>query len=395
MKEFFWMINFVVKKFEIFFVPLIFFLLLTFFFSINKIYIPILISFAFLFFKKKIKKVLFINLILIVFILKIFFLNLGPNNTLSKLIYEKHFLYGVQNLDSYFLKQLGDLSGFIGSVDNSLKKKVKIKTDIYGFRNENFNNNFDFFLVGDSFLHQHRLDQNDLINYQLQKYNLKTYNAGIPIYDISHYFELIKFFKEKEINKKFVMFIYPGNDFLNYGNPKSGYFNFLDNEILKFYVKLRKFFGFHSQMKFMINKYKALKKDNKAKVSSYLVNNKEIFFFKDFINSHLKEISFNKKFTETYREFLPDIVIVIPTKFDVYCNFLSDVSCNQNDYIKKIASNDLMKDVKIVDSSSFLVEKARVELENGNFLYDSRDTHFNRLGNKYLSKFLALVIEKD
>ena len=92
---------------------------------------------------------------------------------------------------------------------------------------------------------------------------------------------------------------------------------------------------------------------------------------------------------------MPDIVIVIPTKFDVYCNFLSDVSCNQNDYIKKIASNDLMKDVKIVDSSSFLVEKARVELENGNFLYDSRDTHFNRLGNKYLSQFLALVIEKD
>jgi hypothetical protein len=390
------MFRFSLKKIKIIFLSFIFFLFLSFFFSINKIYIPILVSIIFLFSQKKIKKILFINLILISFILKIFILNFGSSNALSKLIYEKHFLYGVQNLDSFFSKQPGDLNGFIGSIDNSLKKKIKIKTDKYGFRNENFNNEFDYFLVGDSFLHQHRLDQKDLINYQLQKYNLKTYNAGIAIYDISHYFELIKFFKEKkEINQKFIMFIYPGNDFLNYGNPKNNYFDFFENDILISYVKLRKLFNFHSQIKFFTNKYKSLKKDNKNKVSSYLIKEKKMFFFNDFSKSYSKEISFNEEFTKTYQKFLPDMIIVIPTKFDVYCNFINNVPCNESNYVEKLASIELIKDINIIDSSSFLIKKALFELENNKFLYDFKDTHLNSLGNMYLADFFAEVVNKN
>ena len=390
------MIRFILNKIIIIFFSFTFFLFLSFFFSINKIYIPILVSIIFLFSKKKIKKILFINLILTSFIFKIFILNLGSNNTLSKLIYEKHSLYGVQNLDSYFSKQLGDLNGFIGSIDNSPKKKIKIKTDKYGFRNENFNNEFDYFLVGDSFLHQHRLDQKNLINYQLQKYNLKTYNAGIAIYDISHYFELIKFFKEKkEINQKFIMFIYPGNDFLNYGNPKNNYFDFFENDILIFYVKLRKLFNFSSEIKFLKNKYKSSKKDYKNKVSSYLIKEKKMLFFNDFSNSYLKEISFNEEFTKSYQEFLPDMIIVIPTKFDVYCNFINNVSCNESNYVEKLASTELMIDIKIIDSTPFLIKKASLELENNNFLYDLKDTHLNSLGNIYLAEFFADVINKN
>ena len=49
------------------------------------------------------------------------------------------------------------------------------------------------------------------------------------------------------------MFIYPGNDFLNYGNPKNNYFDFFENDILISYVKLRKLFNFHSQIKFFTN----------------------------------------------------------------------------------------------------------------------------------------------
>ena len=390
------MISFVIQKINIFLISFIFFLFLSFFFSINKIYLPILISLVFLFSKKNIKRILFINLILIVAALKIIFLNLGSNNTLSKLIYEKHFLYGVQDLDSNFLKQEGDLSGFIGSVDNSIKQKILIKTDKYGFRNEKFDYNFDFFLIGDSFLHQHRLDQNNLINYQLQKFDLNAYNAGLPIYDISHYFELIKFFKTKKmINQKFIMFIYPGNDFLKYGDPKNDYFSFLDNNFLILYVKLRKFFDFHSKIKFVINKYKALKLDNKNKVSSYKIIGKEIFFFNDFSNSHLKDISFNKKFTEAYKDFLPDIVVILPTKFDVYCNFLNGISCNKSNYVNKLSENNLMKDIKILDSSSFLIAAAKTELKNGNFIYDLKDTHLNSIGNKYLTKFIVSWIKKD
>ncbi len=190
------------------------------------------------------------------------------------------------------------------------------------------------------------------------------------------------------------MFIYPGNDFLNYGNPKNNYFDFLENDILISYVKLRKLFNFHSGIKFLTNKYKSSKKDNKNKVSSYLIKEKKMFFFNDFSNSYLKEISFNEEFTKTYQEFLPDMIILIPTKFDVYCNFINNVSCNESNYVEKLVSTELMKDINIIDSSSFLIKKALLELEKNNFLYDFKDSHLNSLGNMYLAEFFAEVIKK-
>ncbi len=365
----------------------IFFLLLTFFFSVNKFYIPALISLIFLFSKKEIKKILFINLLIFSILFKFVALNLGSKNTLSELIYEKHFLYGVQNLDDEFIKQSGDLTGFIDLKIDDSNEKINIKTDEYGFRNDNFNEEYQYIFVGDSFLHQHRLDQKDLINYRLNNYGIRAYNAGIAIYDMSHYFEIIKFFKDKKnFDKKFVMFVYPGNDFINYGDPKNNYHKFFDNFFLQSYIKLRKFFDFHSKIKFLVNLIK--KEDNyEDKVSSYTINNKEMYFFNDFINSDLSQISFNQKFTETYKDYLPDLLVIIPTKFDVYCNFIEKSLCRKKNYKSKIISNRLFSNVEVVDSTQFLIKKAEQELINDNFIYDLKDTHLNSLGNKYLSEF--------
>ena len=81
----------------------LFFLILSFYFSVNKIYIPFLIAVIFLLTKKKIKKILFLNLIIFSFLFKFLIIYFENNNTLSKLIYEKHFLYGVQKIDDFFL----------------------------------------------------------------------------------------------------------------------------------------------------------------------------------------------------------------------------------------------------------------------------------------------------
>ena len=371
-----------------------FFIILSFFFSPNKIYIPFIASIIFLFTKKKIKKILFLNLFFFSILFKFLTFNLGNNNTLSKLIFEKHYLYGVQKLDGKFIKQSGDLYGFLDLNTDFITEKIEIKTDEYGFRNENFNKEFDFIFVGDSFLHQHRLDQDDLINYQLKNKGLKVYNASIAIYDISHYFEIIKFFREKKgFENKFIMFVYPGNDFINYDDPKKDYHKFFDNFLLKSYVKLRKFFDFHFKIKFLIS---LKKKDNnyKNKVSSYFINGKEIYFFNDFMNSEFKEITFSNNFTEMYKNFLPNLIIIIPTKFDIYCNFIKQLNCVKNNYEKKIISNKLLKNVKVIDSTSFLIKKAKLELLNDNFIYDLKDTHLNAIGNKYLSEFFLKMIDK-
>ena len=90
------------------------------------------------------------------------------------------------------------------------------------------------------------------------------------------------------------------------------------------------------------------------------------------------------------------MVVIIPSKFDVYCNFIAEADCKINDYHKKIISNDLFKDVKVIDSTSYLIQKAAKELNKNYLLYYTDDTHLNSLGSAYLSEFLIekLKVEK-
>ena len=367
-----------------------FFFLLSLFFSINKILIPLIISLFFFLTNSKIQKVIIINLIVFITLIKGFSIFLNMDNTLSKVIYEKHFLYGVRNLDSFYFKDKGDLTGFINTKAAPQNEKIKIKTDSFGFRNESYSENFEYILVGDSFLHQFRLNQNELINYQLKKNNINSYNASLSVYDISHYFEIIKFFKEKKkFTNKFIMFIYPPNDFISYGKPKKNYHKLMNSNSFYYFLEIRKFLNMHSIIKYLRLSLKEKPKNLSSKVKSYLVNKNEMFFYNDYLNSHEKKIFFNKEFSNYYKKYLPDLVVIIPSKFDVYCNFILDADCTINDYYKKMISIDLFKNIKIIDSTPFLIEKASEELQKNNFLYYFDDTHLNSLGSAYISKFLV------
>ena len=116
----------------------IFFLIISLFFSAQKILIVLLISIVFFFVKIKHQKVILINLIVLVVLLKVainpFQKKIDAINPSIATIYEKHFLYGLKNLDFSFNLYNGDLS----SLDKKLKikyfknknpKKVKIITD--------------------------------------------------------------------------------------------------------------------------------------------------------------------------------------------------------------------------------------------------------------------------
>ena len=70
-------------------------------------------------------------------------------------------------------------------------------------------------------------------------------------------------------------------------------------------------------------------------------------------------------------------------------SFYFDADCKINDYDKKIKSNDLFKNIQIIDTTPFLIEKASEELQKNNFLYYLDDTHLNSLGSAYLAKFLV------
>ena len=376
---------------------ILFFIALSLFFSINKILIPIIISIIFFFINKKLKKIILSNLIILILLIKILSLFFNMDNTLTNTIYEKHFLYGVRNLDGLYLKDKGDLTNFIDNKTASEIEQIKITTDKFGFRNDRYDENFDYFLIGDSFLHQVRLNQNELINYQLKKNNINSYNAAISIYDISHYFEVIKFFKKKnKSDKKFIMFIYPPNDFISYGDPKKNYHKLLNSNLFFYFLEMRKFLNMYGISRYVRLSLKEKPKDLSSKVKSYLIKDNEILFYTDYMNSHKKEITFNINFSNYYKNYVPDLVVIIPSKFDVYCNFISEVNCKNNNYRKKIISTDLFEYSKIIDSTPFLIEKASEELQKNNFLYYLDDTHLNSLGSAYLSEFLVekLKVEK-
>ena len=123
-----------------------------------------LLVFTIIFFllKTNYQKVIVINLILLTVFIKIiilpFQLKTQEINPSKVEIYEKHFLYGVKNIN--FNKSY--INGDLSSLDKKYKekyrnlnnKKIKIITDNLGFRNKIKPNDADYILVGDSFLHQ-------------------------------------------------------------------------------------------------------------------------------------------------------------------------------------------------------------------------------------------------
>ena len=94
--------------------------------------------------------------------------NIDPGKTT---IYEKHFLYGVRNLNFTSSIYNGDLSSmdefFKKKYMKTIPKKVEIITDDLGFRNEIELNNSDYILIGDSFLHSTNISQKKILNYIL------------------------------------------------------------------------------------------------------------------------------------------------------------------------------------------------------------------------------------
>ena len=185
------------------------------------------------------------------------------------------------------------------------------------------------------------------------------------------------------------MFIYPPNDFISYGKPKKNYHKLMNSNLFYYFLEIRKFLNMHSIIKYLRLSLKEKPKNLSSKVKSYMVNKNEMFFYNDFLNSHEKNLFFNKEFDNYYKNYLPNLVVIIPSKFDVYCHFIPNADCKINDYYKKIISNDLFKNVHIIDSTPFLIEKASEEIQKNNFLYYLDDTHLNSLGSAYLSKFLV------
>ena len=377
----------------------IFFLIISLFFSAQKISIVLIFSAIFLLLKINYQKIIDINLIILIFFAKIvllpFQLKIDQINPSKVEIYEKHFLYGVENLNITKNYINGDLSSlekkFKEKYQNLKNKKIKIITDNMGFRNEIKPNDADYILIGDSFLHQTNITQKKILNYILNKNkNLKTYNAGLASTDISHYFETIKFFKEKRNlkNKKYIMFIFQGNDFLNYkANDNINYHKYIDNYFFRTYFKFKTFFNFYNTFKYFT--YSAKSKNNFTKVYEYNIYDQEVLFKFDYIYKNNYKISPIKSVFKKYEKYLPDLIIFIPTKYEVYCDLINNMSCKNSEHFSILTNDKLLKNVKILNSTKHFKENSKIFIKKNNeLLFENDDTHLNELGVKLLSDFV-------
>ena len=110
-------------------------------------------------------------------------------------------------------------------------------------------------------------------------------------------------------------------------------------------------------------------------------------FYKGYYLNPDHSLSFSKEF-DIYNNLDPDILIIIPTKAQVYCKYLINYNCDYVDYIDMLSSFSLFNDSFIYDSTEFLRAEADEYLVKNKFIYENDDTHLNELGLDVLSDFI-------
>ena len=395
------------KIFYLLFLCLIFFFFLSLYFSAQKISIVFILSIIFAFLNFKHKKIILINLLIFTFVLKIAVIPFQKKNSSidpsKAVIYEKHFLYGIKNLNLSYDTFNGDLSSLEKSLKNKYykinkKRRIDIVTDHLGFRNTIKPDEANYIFVGDSFLQLGNLSQKNILNSVLNNsFNLKTYNAGVGATDISHYFETIKFFRDKLNfnNKKYVMLIFQGNDFLNYKVvKKNSYHKYIDNKFLHHYFKFKIFFNFHPLIKYI--SYSINKNEKQfQKVYELEIKKNDVLFKHDYIYKSVQKVNSLNNIFKKYKNYLPESIIFIPTKFEVYCEFINNMSCPKTEHFSVLQNEPLLSEVKVLNSKYFLKRKALDLMNSENkFIYEIDDTHLNKIGVRYLAEFILLHLTK-
>ena len=118
-----------------------------------------------------------------------------------------------------------------------------------------------------------------------------------------------------------------------------------------------------------------------------IINGKNVYFYKRYYVKPNVEINFSKEF-DIYKEFSPDILIIVPSKAQVYCNFLQSYDCNNLNSKEKLEKISLFKNSEILDSTSYFRKAAQQSLLLNKFIFFEDDTHLNEEGLDILSDFI-------
>ena len=235
----------------------------------------------------------------------------------------------------------------------------EIKTDKYGFNNENIKSNYQILIAGDSFAHGFCVDKSNELHQILISNEINSYSVGIaangPMISLASMIEI-----SNEINFEKIFWLIFRNDFfdLNWESSNKYLLNYLKEDFQGYnYFK-------NIENKNSIQKQFISDNKNKKKNFSY----KESFFELKFINDYLKKIFSKKDQSKINEDLINKILKVFDKKFinkDKTIIYLPSYKCFEEEYslcekefqiLKKITADldiTLLNFKNVIDSSSF------------------------------------------
>lgn len=284
-------------------------------------------------------------------------------------------------------------------------RRVRYKTDSYGFRNDAAYRNEPVLLVGDSFIAGSGNTQADLLSAQLERdYGIPAYNLAFPG-ELHSYVRYVQgFFRNHKSNAGVLLFLFEGNDFppgntqpankpQNTEAPPSS----LEIARLELKQSLKELLVYRYAFSLFHILNKRWRPESYPQVTVIKVRGRDDLYL-GFMEGYIKVT--RRAVYNGDAEFLPKLarirehlagIFFIPTKFRVYYDFLDldprpPLPNAQWTYVEEQARR---LGVRGVNLTGPLKEESRRLLSEGQLTFWKDDSHWNRHGMAVAARTIA------
>jgi len=302
------------------------------------------------------------------------------------------------NVDAWFDMPHGDLLAldFMAPAGIKEPRRVRFKTDRFGYRNDLDYHGQKIVLVGDSFLVGNGSDQAEILpNVLRREFGLDAYAAAYPGHPSDYCRRIKELLNIVDDGVLFFVFVFEGNDFEtprrhsdapdSYDRFKVTVIKFLGLEYPRFLFNLARQAGF------------VLHRPGLQPVEVHRVGKKEVGFYGNYIEAALAaRPRLKMKPGDCPAEVMARLkaVFFIPTKYRVYFGLLSNKLGRRlpeppPGYLetKKFFA---AYSVPVIDLTPALRQKAQELLNQDRYVFWRDDTHWNGRGMKAAAAQIAL-----
>ena len=389
---------------------------------IDLFYFLFLLAPLLIFFSKTLNKVIFntikINIFLIISIILIFeisiFFKIIQNKNITSLNLNNFLgtknnqVVEILNVSPYFKFKPNTI---VSSVYNRGNDFIyEWKTDQYGYKNNYVKPNYDFIVLGDSFVEGMGVSVNDVwpqILYNISNKNI--YNAGVQGYAPSQFSGTLNFLKNKLKFKGVIIGHTPKTytrekNYINNPVTATGGIESIRLSNLKLNQRLAIPQLLTGVSKYLKNQKKVINFNNQDFLNFYRIEFEEIKFVDT--KNELKNEPNWQKLIQSYEEIITYCVrnnkkiflVFHPYRYEVYFSEeIVDINTTQYyleyNLLKEKFSH--FKEVEFIDTFPVLNKYLHKEKNEGKLPYLIFDGHFSKYGNMVIAQHISNIINKN